>query len=73
MEEHLILNRAANQAARAVVAVIEEQTGEDVPLYDCVRLVNVIGAALERNGLQGGPSGSIRAILEQPLDPAKAR
>ena len=61
--------RAANQAARAVVKVIEEHTGKDVSLYDSVRLVNVIGCALERNGLEGGPSGEIRAILEQPYVP----
>ncbi len=61
--------RAANQAARAVVKVIEDQTGQPVSAYDCFRLVSVIGAALERNGLQGGPSGEIRAILEQPYVP----
>lgn len=73
MPEPLILHRAANQAARAVIAVIEEQTGEEVSLYDAMRLVNVIGASLERNGLEGGPSGTIRAILEQPYDASKQR
>ncbi len=57
--------RAANQAARAIVKVIEDHTGKPVSLYDSMRLVNVIGCALERNGLEGGPSGEIRAILEQ--------
>ncbi len=57
--------RAANQAARAVVKVIGEHTGKPVSLYDSMRLVNVLGCALERNGLEGGPSGEIRAILEQ--------
>jgi hypothetical protein len=61
--------RAANQAARAVVKVIEEHTGKEVSLYDSMRLVQVLGAALERNGFEGGPSGKIRAILEQPHCP----
>lgn len=63
--------RAANEAARAVVKVIEEHTGKDVSLYDAMRLVTVIGCALERNGFEGGPSGEIRAILEQPYVPKR--
>lgn len=34
--EPTLLNRAANQAARAVVATIEEQTGEELSLYNCM-------------------------------------
>ena len=60
-----LVQRAANEAARAVVRVIEQHTEKPVNLYDCMRLVHCIGAALERNGLEGGPPGSIRAILEE--------
>lgn len=68
-EARPLVCRAANQAARAVVKVIETHTGKEVSLYDSMRLVNVLGCALERNGLEGGPSGEIRAILEQPYVP----
>lgn len=62
-----VIERAANQAARAIVKEVEAHTGEPVSLYDAMRLVNVIGCALQRNGLEGGPSGAIRAILEQEV------
>ena len=39
-------DRCANQASRAIVKVVEEHTGKEVPLDDCLRLINVIGAVL---------------------------
>lgn len=65
-----LLERAANQAARAVVQEIERHTGKPLNLYMSMRVVNCIGAALEKPWHEGGQlPGELRAILEEDYKP----
>jgi len=69
-KKETLLERAANQAARAVVQEIERHTGEKLNLYMSMRVVNCIGAALERPWHEGGQlPGELRAILEEDYKP----
>lgn len=65
-----LLERCANQAARAVTQEIERHTGEPITLYMSMRIVNCIGAALEKPWHEGGQlPGELRAILEESYKP----
>lgn len=65
-EHYTLLDRCANQGARAIVKEIERHTGKPLDMYMTQRVINCLGLILSSTSFEGGPPGELRAILEQP-------
>jgi len=63
-----VRDRAANQAARAIIEVIEAQGGKEIGLASSMHLVRSLSVFLATSGVQGGPPSEVRVVSEQVFE-----
>lgn len=64
-EIYTLLDRCANQAARATVKEIERHIGKELTLYDSMCIVRCFGMALEGATNTNGVPVSICAVMRE--------
>lgn len=65
--KNTLIDRCANQAARAIIKEIEATTKQDLPWADCRAIIEHVGAALSSDTFNAEFPKNLRDLLNGPV------